>query len=155
MLEDINNVLNGGDVPGLYRKEDFEVIDKVGRNICMEKGITVNKMNMFGAYVGRIKQNMHMIIAMSPLGGAFVERNRKFPSLINCSTIDWFSEWPEEALLGVGKGQILLSEIDLGLDLEACVEMFKVIHQSVEKESKAYMDLLNRSNHVTPTSFLE
>jgi dynein heavy chain len=104
MLEDINNILNGGDVPGLYKKEDFEDIDKVGRGLCIDKAIAVNKMNMFGQYVGRIKRNMHMIIAMSPLGGLFIERNRKFPSLINCSTIDWFSEWPEEALLGVGRG---------------------------------------------------
>jgi dynein heavy chain len=110
---------------------------------------------MFGCYVKRIKRNMHMIIAMSPLGGAFVERCRKFPSMINCSTIDWFSEWPEEALLGVGRGQILLAEVDLGDDLDACVEMFKVIHQSVEKESIQFKELLNRSNHVTPTSFLE
>ena len=29
-----------------------------------------------------------------------------FPSLINGTTIDWFSEWPEEALIGVGKGQL-------------------------------------------------
>ena len=69
-----------------------------------------------------------MIIAMSPLGGAFVERNRKFPSLINCSTTDWFSEWPREALLGVGKGQILLADVDLGDDIDKCVEMFCVIH---------------------------
>ena len=39
-----------------------------------------------------------------------------FPSLINGSTIDWFSEWPEEALLGVGKGQMLEVEIELGLE---------------------------------------
>ena len=155
MLEDLNNVLNGGDVPGLYKKEDFEAIDKCGRQLCIEQQLAVNKMNMFGCYVKRIKRNMHMIIAMSPLGGAFVERCRKFPSMINCSTIDWFSEWPEEALLGVGRGQILLAEVDLGDDLDGCVEMFKVVHQSVERESIQYKELLNRSNHVTPTSFLE
>jgi len=27
-----------------------------------------------------------------------------FPSLVNNCTLDWFTEWPEEALLGVGKG---------------------------------------------------
>jgi hypothetical protein len=29
-------------------------------------------------------------------------RCRQFPSLINCTTIIWFSPWPSEALLGVG-----------------------------------------------------
>lgn len=31
MLEDINNVLNSGDVPSLYKNEDFEPIFKVGK----------------------------------------------------------------------------------------------------------------------------
>jgi len=48
-----------------------------------------------------------MIVAMSPLGEVFRARLRQFPSLVNCCTIDWFSEWPEEALLGVGRGQIV------------------------------------------------
>jgi len=37
MLEDINNILNSGDVPNLYKTEDFEPIYKVGKQICMEK----------------------------------------------------------------------------------------------------------------------
>ena len=28
-------------------------------------------------------------------------RLRKFPSLVNCCTIDWFSEWPSDALKSV------------------------------------------------------
>jgi dynein heavy chain len=43
---------------------------------------------------------------MSPLSASFASRLRQFPSLVNCCTLDWFSEWPEEALLGVGKGAI-------------------------------------------------
>lgn len=35
---------------------------------------------------------------MSPIGDAFRNRLRMFPSLINCCTIDWFHAWPEDAL---------------------------------------------------------
>ena len=114
MLEDINNILNGGDVPNLYRPEDMEPILKVGKDECLDRGITITKMNMFSAYLSRVVKNMHMIVAMSPLGEIFRARLRSFPSLVTCSTLDWFSEWPEEALLGVGKGQILQKDIDLG-----------------------------------------
>ena len=155
MLEDINNVLNGGDVPNLYRAEDMEPILKVGKDECIEKGITITKMNMFTAYLGRIVKNTHMIVAMSPLGEIFRSRLRSFPSLVTCSTLDWFSEWPEEALLGVGKGQILQRDIDLGEDLDNCVEIFKCIHQSVESISVEFKESLNRINWVTPTSYLE
>ena len=30
-------------------------------------------------------------------------RIRMYPSLVNCTTIDWFSEWPREALLEVAE----------------------------------------------------
>jgi len=155
MLEDINNVLNSGDVPNLYKAEDNEPIFKVGKLLCMEKNLPVTKNNMFSCYLGQIKRNIHMIIAMSPLGEIFRRRLRMFPSLVNCCTIDWFSEWPEEALIGVGRGQILAQDLELEESLEPCVEMFKNIHQSVEQKSREFKDQLNRANYVTPTSFLE
>jgi len=91
----------------------------------------LNKMNMFGQYLLRVKSNIHCVIAMSPLGDIFRQRLLKFPSLVNCCTIDWFSGWPEEALLSVGTGSIAndheTAEI-LGEDREAVIELFKVIH---------------------------
>jgi len=155
MLEDINNVLNAGDIPNLYKQEDLDPINKVGRQLCQEKNLPVTIMNMFTCYLGQVKRNMHMIIAMSPLGEVFRSRLRMFPSLVNNCTIDWFSEWPEEALMGVGKGQILTFNLDLDEHLEACVEMFKNMHQSVEEKSIVFLAELGRRNYVTPTSFLE
>jgi dynein heavy chain len=51
-------------------------------------------MNIFTQYLIRIKNNIHIVIAMSPLGEAFSTRLRMFPSLVNCCTLDWFTEWP-------------------------------------------------------------
>lgn len=110
---------------------------------------------MFVSYVGRVRKNIHMIIAMSPLGEIFRARLRKFPSLVNNCTIDWFSEWPEEALLGVGRGQIEAADLALEDSMDGCVEMFTIIHQSVFKESNIFLESLGRYNYVTPTSFLE
>jgi len=47
MLEDINTVLNSGDVPQLYKAEDEEPIMTVGRIECTRKGLQLSKMNMF------------------------------------------------------------------------------------------------------------
>jgi dynein heavy chain len=47
MLEDLNNILNAGDVPSLYKTEDMEPIFKIGKNLCVEKQLQVTKMNMF------------------------------------------------------------------------------------------------------------
>lgn len=80
-----------------------------------------------------------MIICMSQLSAIFAQRLRQFPSLVNCCTLDWFSEWPEEALIGVGKGSIQESEQELGIEdpeiQKKLVIMFKNIHKSVETYS--------------------
>lgn len=71
-----------------------------------------------------------MVIAMSPLAGPFQARLRMFPSLVNCSTIDWFTNWPAEALINVARGSVTDPDanMNLGDDEESCIEMFKIIH---------------------------
>jgi len=98
-----------------------------------------------------------MIIAMSPLGEVFRQRLRMFPSLVNCSTIDWFTNWPAEALINVGRGSVTdpAEAMELGENEDACIELFKVIHQSVEQKSEEFKESMRRINYVTPTSYLE
>ena len=43
----------------------------------------------------------HGWVSCSPIGEIFRARLRQFPALVNCCTIDWFSEWPDEALQSV------------------------------------------------------
>ena len=102
MLEDVNNVLNTGDVPNLYGPEEFETIYTACKPDCQKKRVPPTKLNMFAAYIIRVQANIHLVLCMSPLGDAFRERLRKFPSIVNCCTIDWFTEWPDEALQSVG-----------------------------------------------------
>ena len=91
---------------------------------------------------------------MSPVGAAFRTRCRMFPSLVNCCTIDWFSEWPAEALLSVAK--MFFVGVDLGGDYhdrisEMCVE----IHTSVQEAAIRFQNELKRYYYTTPTSYLE
>ena len=66
MLED-NYVPNSGDIPQLYKTDDLEGIFNVGKQLCQKKGLPVNKMNMFGQYLLRVKSNIHCTILKSPL----------------------------------------------------------------------------------------
>ena len=149
--------MNSGDVTGIYQEKDMEDIMNACKAECSRRNIPPTKMNIFTQYLIRVKKNIHMVIAKSPLGEAFARRLRMFPSLVNCCTIDWFTEWPEEALIGVGKGQLAEDEEKLGIDgkVGVLVEMFKNIHKSVEKISVRFKNELRRYNYVTPTSYLE
>lgn len=58
-------------------------------------------LELWGHFVETCRQRLHVVLAMSPIGGAFRERLRQNPSLVNCCTIDWFQSWPSDALQSV------------------------------------------------------
>jgi dynein heavy chain, axonemal len=155
MLEDINNVLNAGDVPNLYAAEDLEAISSACRIECQKRKIPATKLNIFSQYISRVRKNIHLCLAMSPLGEPFRNRLRNFPSLVNCCTIDWFTAWPAEALQSVGLSILQKNDYGLGKFEQSTVHMFKLIHQSVETSTDEYFEMLRRYNYVTPTSYLE
>ncbi|DAZ96773.1 TPA: hypothetical protein N0F65_005771 [Lagenidium giganteum] len=155
MLEDLNGVLNSGNVPNLYGPEDMDQIINACRIDCQKKQIPPTKTNIFQQYIMRVRRNIHLVICMSPIGALFRDRLRMFPSLVNCCTIDWFSEWPAEALNSVATAILNDGNLNLGDNLPSLVEAFKLIHQSVETKSKEYFNVLRRYYYVTPTSYLE
>lgn len=47
MLEDVNNILNSGDVTGIYGDKEMEEIANACRAECVKKNIQPNKMNIY------------------------------------------------------------------------------------------------------------
>lgn len=156
-IEDINMVLNTADVPNLYvLEEKAEIQDKmtaIARDPSGRK-IETTPMALYNLFIERIKKNLHIILTMSPIGDAFRNRLRMFPSLINCCTIDWYTLWPEDALEKVAR--ISLRDLDIGSELrEKCVQMCKQFHTNVSVTSEEYYLTYGRRYYVTPTSFLQ
>ena len=59
-------------------------------------------------------------------------RIRMYPGLVNCSTIDWFGEWPQEALMEVAERYLQGIDLNLGADTELLkvgIDMVSVDHQ--------------------------
>ncbi|BBN11637.1 hypothetical protein Mp_5g13570 [Marchantia polymorpha subsp. ruderalis] len=154
-LEDINNILNSGEVPNLWKNEDLDIIATAMRPILLAAGTPVTKLNLQTAFLKRVRQNLHVVLAMSPIGDAFRTRLRMFPSLVNCCTIDWFSEWPEEALKSVANNFLTATGLFTPEEVQKVVKVCVYIHQSVERRSADFLQELNRHNYVTPTSYLE
>ena len=63
-LEDINNILNAGDVPNIYAFDDLEVIYTAMKPVVMNSGIQPTKTNLFSAYTKTVRNNMHTVITM-------------------------------------------------------------------------------------------
>ncbi|XP_028430624.1 dynein heavy chain 1, axonemal isoform X1 [Perca flavescens] len=156
-LEDINNILNSGDVPNLYASDEQERIQAAMKPVVQDLGQQPTKANLMAAYIRRVRSNIHTVLCMSPIGEVFRARLRQFPSLVTCCTIDWFSAWPEEALQAVATS--FLNELP---ELEASPTVIRgltlmcvKIHQMVASMCEQYLAELSRHNYVTPKSYLE
>lgn len=55
-----------------------------------DKNMEFSPLALFNFFVNCCKEKLHVMLCMSPIGDAFRNRLRQFPSLINCCTIDWF-----------------------------------------------------------------
>lgn len=154
-LEDINNILNSGEVPNLFESDEIERYLQPVRPLAKEAGYPETRDGVFQFLVNRVREKLHVVLCMSPVGDAFRSRCRMFPSIVNCSTIDWFTEWPHEALLNVAKR--FFEFVDLGSDsLKSKIsEMCVNIHTSVRAMADRFYDELRRKYYTTPTSYLE
>jgi dynein heavy chain len=64
-------------------------------------GLPESKEFRWGYFVGKARDNIHIMLAMSPAGDNLRVRCRNFPGLVSNSNIDWFFPWPEDALATV------------------------------------------------------
>ncbi|KAM3134228.1 hypothetical protein pb186bvf_013648 [Paramecium bursaria] len=151
MVEDICNILNNGEVPNLFPiEEKTRIIDEMSSYI---QGTSNEK---YGYFVKQCKKNLHLVICMSPVGEAFRRRLRTFPALVNCTTIDWFLPWPEEALrstadtvfikdLKITDNNLRAGLVDIAVDMQL----------RISELTKRFYNELRRYYYVTPTSYLE
>ena len=112
-LEDVNNVLNNGEIPNLYSaQEDITQVIETMREVNKSTPNYKNygESEIWQDFLNKCKQNIHIVLAMSPIGEDFKRRLRMFPSLVNCCAIDWFLAWPKEALQSLA--EVFVKEIE-------------------------------------------
>ncbi|XP_017121821.1 dynein heavy chain 6, axonemal [Drosophila elegans] len=155
-LEDINNILNSGEVPNLFEGDEFEKVILDARDGCNEfrKDDLCTRDDIYKFFINRVRNNLHVVMSMSPVGDAFRRRCRMFPSLVNCTTIDWFTSWPTEALYSVALG--LLTKITPNMEDRVSLASTTVfMHKTVEDASVKFYKEMKRHYYTTPSSYLE
>ena len=156
-LEDINNLLNSGEVPNIWEQQEDK--DKI---IASIRPIHVNVLKrddtpdqIYATFVERVRDCLHIVLCLSPIGDGLRVRCRKFPSLVDCCTLDWFAPWPEDALLSVAAN--FLAEVSLNSEemRNSLVTMCKEVHVSAIEQTKIFEDRLKRKIFITPKSYLD
>ncbi|XP_043194572.1 dynein axonemal heavy chain 12-like isoform X3 [Amphibalanus amphitrite] len=155
-LEDIDSLLNSGEVPNLFPPDEKQEVMELVRNLATggKKNADISPLQLFAFFVQRCRDLFHIVIAFSPIGDAFRNRLRQFPSLVNCCTIDWFQPWPEEALERVA--QKFLETVDLEDNVKvATIDVCKYFNKSAMELGDRFLSTLGRHVYITPSSFLD
>ena len=155
-VEDINNILNNGEIPSLYKAEDIvvniEALKEANKENPEFKEIADDNIKMKEKFASNARQALHMVLAMSPISDDFKRRLRMFPSLVNCCVIDWFLPWPQEALEDVA--QCFLSKIQELDERDGVVKICVDMQTRVQDLTIKYREQMRSYYYVTPTSYL-
>ena len=107
-IEDINNILNVGELTSLFNAEDGEEIHyEIEKQLKKAKVKNTSQEATHEFFNKRCKRNLHLLLTMSPAGNQLQNYFRKYASLVNCTSIDWFLNWPTEALKAVSDHYLL------------------------------------------------
>ncbi|XP_067910593.1 dynein axonemal heavy chain 10 isoform X5 [Heterodontus francisci] len=154
-LELINNMLTSGMVPALFPDEEKEPILGQIRDEAMKAGSSPAKESIWQYFVNKSADNLHIILGMSPVGEILRRRCRNFPGLVNNTGIDWFLQWPPQALLAVAQSFLGKNPMIPTKHFENVIDHVVMVHGSVERFSLTFLQKLRRSNYVTPKNYLD
>lgn len=153
-LELINNMLTTGTVPALFADEEKDALVNAIRDDLHANKISVTRDEGWRYFISRCRKNLHIVLAMSPVGDTLRHRCRNFPGLVNNTVIDWFTEWPKEALLEVSTS--LLINVDLPEQFAEKINVHVVhTHCSAIALNEKFKSQLKRHNYVTPKHYLD
>jgi dynein heavy chain len=139
-LEDINNLLNSGEIPNLFPPDEKVTICEDLAERAKNAGRGNNRDEIYAYFVALCRERLHLVLTFSPVGEQFRARCRQFPSIINCCTIDWYNAWPKEALFSVANRQYAEKDEILGIKdiLKEISDISVTIHESVKEQSEVY-----------------
>ena len=151
-VEDVNSLINSGEVFGIFTEDEVEEIINFMRDEVVNKmKMSDTKETIYAEFVTRVRHNLHIVVCTSPVGSVLRDRCRMFPALVNCCTLDWIDNWPEEALLTVASSKL----IDLSVPVKNLSSLASFIHLSCQKTSELYYSQLKRVAFVTPKVFFD
>ncbi|XP_017734863.1 PREDICTED: dynein heavy chain 17, axonemal isoform X4 [Rhinopithecus bieti] len=151
----INDLLASGEIPGLFMEDEVENIVSSMRPQVKTLGMNDTREACWKFFIEKVRRQLKVILCFSPVGSVLRVRARKFPAVVNCTAIDWFHEWPEDALVSVS-ARFLEETEGIPQEVKASISFFmSYVHTTVNEMSRVYLATERRYNYTTPKTFLE
>eukprot|EP00946_MAST-07B_sp_MAST-7B-sp1_P001405 g1405.t1 len=151
----INDLLASGRIPDLYETDQRDEIINSLTKAAKADGISPEPEAVWDYFFSRVRANLHMALAFSPVGDDFRLRAMKFPAIINSTVIDYFQPWPEEALLGVATQFLAEEELGDKRIHKGIAAFMPFAFKNVNAMAEHFLEKEKRYVYTTPKSFLE
>ncbi|CAK8985673.1 unnamed protein product [Durusdinium trenchii] len=148
-LEDINNILNAGEVPNLFPNDEIDRVIADTRPRAKECGQSEAKDAVWQFFVESVRENLHIVKGLGWAYEVFL------PDTDTTQIQKWKGHLIEKALLGVSARQLsgmqgISDEVRDSVAKACCF-----VHQEVIRTSAIFEDRLRRKVYVTPKSYLD
>lgn len=100
-MEDIYSLAVSASIPSLFNQEEKDEIVKALRHEATEQGVKEKIFEEF--FQKRAKDNIHLLMTISPVGNLLRNLYRDFPQFVNQFQLLWMEAWPQEAMMSIGQ----------------------------------------------------
>uniref|UniRef100_A0A8B9HNW2 Dynein, axonemal, heavy chain 11 n=1 Tax=Astyanax mexicanus TaxID=7994 RepID=A0A8B9HNW2_ASTMX len=147
------NILS--EVPEVLSEEEVDGVVRGVKTEVRALGLLDTTENCWRFFKERVRQQLKVVLGVSPVGNSLRVRVQRFPALLSCTTVDWFHEWPQKALHSVSLH--FLRELPaIEPTVQEPISLFMAhAHASARQAGERYRQSERRHYYSTPRSFLE
>lgn len=159
-LDDISNLLQSGEALRLFDADEIHEIREKMQQIDKQRDKSIqtdgSPKALYELFVNMIREQLHIIVCMSPAGKRFHEIIRDYPSFINTCTLDWFHTWPDDGLQAVSQ-RFLAEGLEFLTEAEhsAIIKMFTAFFNSTMLLTQEFFTQYHYHIYIPPMTFVE
>lgn len=155
LLENINSLLCNGEVPNLFTTDEMDKIIGDMRPVVAALKRDESRGSMYLTFIERVIQNLKIAFCMPLSGGTLRNRCRKFPSLINCCSLNYFAPWSNSALKAINSFALANVTGVSNRVKEILAEISGTMHTTVEDKAIQFLKEQGRYVYVAQNCCLD
>lgn len=159
-LDDVSNLLECGEILHLFNADEridickkMFVIDRQRDKSLQTDGSNTALYNLF---ISVIRQQLHIVLCISPINENYRDIIRNYPSFINSCTIDWLHPWQNDTLSSITQ-RFLTTDVEFLTKHEqnVVIDMFMEFHSSALSLVKRISTDHRQQIHIPPKIFID
>ncbi|CDJ55936.1 hypothetical protein EMWEY_00000180 [Eimeria maxima] len=149
----LNSLLGSGQIPGMLDADSLGMLLKDLQPAAEAAKVSQQPDAMYEFFLARVRENLRVLLCVSPIGSTMRDYCRMFPAFINETTIDWFFTWPREALEEVAATFLESADMEANAR-ESVARASSYVHMDAIEEAEIFRKEAKRTSFITPTKFL-